>query len=215
VLYHYETTVGAALPIIKALNDLLISGDEVHRIEAILSGTISFIFNHYKAGRTFADVVREAQRLGYTEPDPRDDLNGMDFARKMLILAREMGLPLEMRDVVIEPILPENALKAATVDAFYKALDQSEDHFAKARATAEAEGKVLRYIGLLADGKVRISLQAVDQSHTFFGLDGSDNIIAFSTARYNSGPLVIRGPGAGPQVTAAGVFADIVKVANV
>jgi aspartokinase/homoserine dehydrogenase 1 len=215
VLYHYETTVGAALPIIKSLNDLLISGDEIHRIEAILSGTISFIFNHYKEGRTFGDVVREAQAKGYTEPDPRDDLNGMDFSRKMLILAREMGLPMEMKDVVISPILPENCLNAASIQEFYNELDKSESYFAKARQDAANEGKVLRYIGKLERGQIHVSLQAVGVDHTFYSLGGSDNIIAFTTARYNQGPLVIKGPGAGPQVTAAGVFADIVKVASV
>ncbi len=215
VFYHYETTVGAALPIIKSLNDLLVSGDEIISIEAILSGTISFIFNNYKEGRTFGDVVREAQAKGYTEPDPRDDLNGMDFSRKMLILAREMGLSLEMRDIVIDPILPDNCLKASNIDAFYAELDKSESHFASARNEASKNGKVLRYIGNLRDGKIHVSMQAVGTEHTFYSLDGSDNIIAFNTARYNQGPLVIKGPGAGPQVTAAGVFADIVKVATV
>jgi aspartokinase/homoserine dehydrogenase 1 len=214
VQYHYETTVGAALPIIQTLNDLMMSGDHVVRLEAILSGTISFIFNNYHGDATFAEVVREAQRLGYTEPDPRDDLNGMDFSRKLLILAREMGLPMEMESVKILPILPESCLSAPDIDSFYSALEKAEDHFAAMKNEAAAQGKRLRYIGILEQGEIRVAPESVDSSHPFFGLEGSDNIIAFSTARYNQGPLVVKGPGAGPQVTAAGVYADIIKVAS-
>lgn len=214
VQYHYETTVGAALPIIQTLNDLLMSGDKIVRIEAILSGTISYIFNHYEGDATFAEVVRKAQELGYTEPDPRDDLNGMDFSRKMLILAREMGLPLEMNSVAIESILPEACLQAPDIDRFYQSLEDAEDHFAAMKHGAAANGQKLRYIGVLEEGKIRIAPEAVDANHPFFGLGGSDNIIAFTTERYNQGPLVVKGPGAGPQVTAAGVYADIIKIAS-
>lgn len=214
VSYNYETTVGAALPIIQTLNDLIMSGDKVVRIQAILSGTISFIFNNFKDNVTFAEVVREAQAQGYTEPDPRDDLNGMDFARKMLILSREMGLDTEPSDVEIVPILPEACLQAPDIDAFYSELEKAEPHFSAMKNKAEAAGEKLRYIGVLEGKKIRIAPESVDASHPFFGLEGSDNIIAFSTERYNQGPLVVKGPGAGPQVTAAGVYADIIKVAS-
>jgi len=214
VVYHYETTVGAALPIIRTLNDLLVSGDRILQIEAILSGTISFIFNNFKGERKFVDVVRQAQAEGYTEPDPRDDLNGLDFSRKMLILAREMGLKLEISDVQIEPILPQTCLAAPTIEAFYAELEASDAHFEGLKHSATAQNKALRYIGILEQGKMRISLQYVDSNHAFYSLTGSDNIIAFTTERYHTDPLVVKGPGAGIQVTAAGVFADIVRIAK-
>ncbi len=214
VEYYYETTVGAALPIIQSLKDLIRSGDKVLRIEAILSGTISYIFNHYQGDISFAEVVAQAQKLGYTEPDPRDDLNGMDFTRKMLILAREMGLPLEMKHVDIQGILTPACLAADSVEAFYEAMKADEDHFAKLKDTAASEGKRLRYIGVLEGESIRIAVEMVDASHPFYGLGGSDNIIAFTTERYQAGPLVVKGPGAGPQVTAAGVYADIMKISG-
>ncbi len=211
--YWYETTAGAGLPIIKTLHDLLISGDEVLRIEAILSGTISFIFNEFKGDRSFADVVREAQEKGFTEPDPRDDLSGLDFARKMLILARETGLPTELQEVQIQPILPKNCQEAPTVEAFYEELEKSEDYFKEMKQKAEAENKTLRYIGNLENGVVKVELMMVDASHPFFSLSGSDNIVSFTTNRYRFNPMVIKGPGAGAEVTAAGVLADLVRVA--
>ncbi len=210
--FFYETNVGAGLPIIKTLNDLIISGDKIVKIEAILSGTISFIFNNFKGDVTFHDIVKQAQEKGYTEPDPRDDLGGVDFMRKMLILARNSGLPLEASDVDLGAILPENCLKAASVEAFYEELKVSNDYFEKLKKDASAEGKVLRYIGKLENGKVSISLQAVGSDHPFFALSGSDNIIAFTTERYCETQMVVKGPGAGAAVTAAGVFADLVKV---
>lgn len=211
--YWYETTAGAGLPIIKTLQDLLISGDEVLKIEAILSGTISFIFNEYKGSRTFAEVVRQAQELGFTEPDPRDDLSGLDFARKMLILAREIGLPTEIQDVKIQPVLPESCLQAPTVEAFYEELEKAESYFVQMKEKAATENKALRYIGILEEGTVRVELQMVEANHSFYGLSGSDNIISFTTNRYRYNPMVIKGPGAGAEVTAAGVLADLVSVA--
>lgn len=210
--FFYETNVGAGLPIIKTLNDLIISGDKILKIEAILSGTISFIFNNFKGDVTFHDIVKQAQEKGYTEPDPRDDLGGIDFMRKMLILARNSGLALESSDVELGAILPENCAKAPSVDAFYEELKVSNDYFEKLKNDAAAEGKVLRYIGKLEDGKVSINLQAVGPEHPFFALSGSDNIIAFTTERYCETQMVVKGPGAGAAVTAAGVFADLVKV---
>lgn len=210
--FFYETNVGAGLPIIKTLNDLIISGDKITKIEAILSGTISFIFNNFKGDVTFHDVVKQAQEKGYTEPDPRDDLGGIDFMRKMLILGRNSGLPLEAADVELGAILPENCANAPTVEDFYKELIVSNDYFEKLKNDAATEGKVLRYIGKLEDGKVSISLQSVGADHPFYALSGSDNIIAFTTERYCETQMVVKGPGAGAAVTAAGVFADLVKV---
>lgn len=212
VSFLYETNVGAGLPIIKTLNDLWISGDEILKIEAILSGTISYIFNNYVGEKTFAEVVRTAQELGYTEPDPRDDLNGMDFSRKMLILGREIGLPLEMSDVNIKDFLPEACLKAESIPAFYEELEKHEPYFSSFKNEAENSRRKLRLIGALEEGKINIEVQIVDANHPFFGLSGSDNIISFTTSRYRNTPLVVKGPGAGAEVTAAGVFADLVRV---
>ena len=212
VSFLYETNVGAGLPIIKTLNDLWISGDDIVKIEAILSGTISYIFNNYTGDKTFAEVVRTAQELGFTEPDPRDDLNGMDFSRKMLILGREIGLPLEMSDVSIKDFLPEDCLKAESIPAFYEELEKNEVYFSSFKNEAEKSGRKLMLIGILEDGKINIEVKMVDSSHPFFGLSGSDNIISFTTSRYKNTPLVVKGPGAGTEVTAAGVFADLVRV---
>ncbi|OAQ38755.1 bifunctional aspartate kinase/homoserine dehydrogenase I [Pedobacter psychrophilus] len=210
--FYYETNVGAGLPIIKTLNDLIISGDKISKIEAILSGTISFIFNNFKGDANFHDVVKLAQEKGFTEPDPRDDLGGIDFMRKMLILARNAGFELEASDVKLGAIIPEAASKAASVDDFYSELQNANEYFEKLKSDAEADGKMLRYIGKLENGKVEISMQSVDSNHPFYALSGSDNIIAFTTDRYNETQMVVKGPGAGAAVTAAGVFADLVKV---
>lgn len=212
VSFFYETNVGAGLPIIRVLKDLVLTGDRVLKLEAILSGTISYIFNTYQGERTFHDVVHEAQSLGYTEPDPRDDLSGSDFVRKMLILAREAGYSVEANDVYLDPILPQNCLEAATVEEFYQELSQSENYFAELKSRAAVAGKVLRYIGVLEDGQLKISLESVAADHPFFTLSGSDNIISFTTERYRDQSLVVRGPGAGAAVTAAGVFADLLQV---
>ncbi|WP_295652510.1 bifunctional aspartate kinase/homoserine dehydrogenase I [uncultured Mucilaginibacter sp.] len=212
--FYYETNVGAGLPIVRTLRDLMMSGDRVIKIEAILSGTISYIFNNFKGDATFHDVVKIAQEKGYTEPDPRDDLRGTDFMRKMLILARDAGYALEPGDVKIESMLPKACLDAGTVAEFYAELKNEEKFFADMKAKAIAEGKVLRYIGKLEYGQVSITLQMVGEEHPFYTLSGSDNIISFTTERYIDRPLVVKGPGAGAEVTAAGVFADIVNVGN-
>jgi len=207
--FFYETNVGAGLPIIRTLKDLMNSGDRIAKIEAILSGTISFIFNNFKGDANFHDV---AQEKGYTEPDPRDDLRGTDFMRKILILARDAGYQMEAADVNIESMLPKSCLEAKTVDDFYAALKAEDAFFSKLKADAEVSEKVLRYIGKLEDGKAAITLQMVDESHPFYTLSGSDNIISFTTDRYRERPLVVKGPGAGAEVTAAGVFADLINV---
>ena len=210
--FFYETNVGAGLPIVKTLKDLMLSGDRLLSIEAILSGTISYIFNNYKGDISFHDVVKQAQEKGYTEPDPRDDLRGTDFMRKMLILARDAGYELEAEDVIIENMLPKSCLDAQSVDDFYLALKVEHTFFEDMKNKAEMDKKVLRYIGKLENGQVKISLQMVNDTHPFYALSGSDNIISFSTERYSERPMVVKGPGAGAEVTAAGVFADIVNV---
>lgn len=210
--FFYETNVGAGLPIVRVLKDLMFSGDRILKIEAILSGTISYLFNNYGGERRFDEVVRQAQALGYTEPDPRDDLNGSDFVRKMLILGRDAGYSMEADEVSMVSIMPKACLEAPSVDEFYQQLAFSEPHFEAFKKEAEADGKVLRYIGKLEAGKISIALEMVGPDHPFFHLSGSDNIIAFTTERYKERPLLVRGPGAGAAVTAAGVFADLVNV---
>jgi len=210
--FFYETNVGAGLPIVRVLRDLMLSGDRIIRIEAILSGTISYIFNNFNGDVSFHDVVKNAQELGYTEPDPRDDLKGTDFMRKMLILARDAGYSLEPEDVQLGSILPDACIQAASVDEFYRELKAADDYFNDLKSEAAQGNKVLRYIGKLENGQVSIALEMVDHAHPFFALSGSDNIISFTTERYKERPLVVKGPGAGAEVTAAGVFADLVNV---
>lgn len=210
--FFYETNVGAGLPIVRVLKDLMMSGDRLLKIEAILSGTISYIFNNFRGDASFYDVVKKAQELGFTEPDPRDDLGGIDFMRKMLILGRDAGYPIESSDVQLGNILPESCLKANSVDEFYAELLKADEYFNNLKEEAEKQGKVIRYIGTLENGKVAISLQMVDENHPFYALSGSDNIISFTTERYKERPLVVKGPGAGAEVTAGGVFADLVNV---
>ena len=212
--YLYETTVGAGLPVISSLRDLFLSGDKIKKIEAVLSGTLSFIFNNYDGSIPFSALVREAKAKGYTEPDPRDDLNAMDAARKVLILARECGLSIEFANVTIEPILPPACFKAKDIEAFFKELEKSDADFEKRRADAEKEGKLLRYIAVIEEGKAKISLRAESEGSPFRSLVDSDNIVVITTERYSKLPMVIKGPGAGAQVTAGGVFADIVRTAR-
>ncbi len=214
VQFLYETNVGAGLPVLSTLEDLIASGDRIIKIEGVLSGTMSFIFNQFKEGMKFSEIVREAKKLGYTEPDPREDIGGADVRRKLIILARETGLALEAADVKIESILPKAAEEADSVEAFFKELEKSDDHFSKIAAKAAKEGKVLRMIASLDNGMASIGLKAVDSSHPFYSLSGSDNMIVFTTERYKERPLVVRGPGAGAEVTAAGVFAEIIRIGN-
>ncbi len=214
VKFLYETNVGAGLPIINTLQGLITSGDKIHRIEAVLSGTLAYIFNNFKAGDRFVDVVGEAKAKGYTEPDPRDDLSGQDVARKILILSRECGLKLEPEDVKIINLLNDACLNAKTVDEFFVELEKDNERFEKLLAEAEAKDEVLRYIATLDDEKVTIELKTVGRKHPFFNLAGSENIVSFTTERYKYNPLVIKGPGAGAEVTASGVFADIMSISS-
>lgn len=210
--FLYETNVGAGLPVIQTLQDLVMSGDEILKVEAVLSGTISFIFNSFKGDVSFSDIVKKAQELGYTEPDPRDDLNGLDFARKALILSREMGMNLEMEDISLQPMLPPVCFEVKSVDDFYMKMRENEEGLLQLKKQAEDENKVIRYIATITPGEVSISLKLIDAHHPFYSLSGSDNIISFTTVRYKNNPLVVKGPGAGVAVTAAGVFADIMKI---
>jgi bifunctional aspartokinase / homoserine dehydrogenase 1 len=214
VQFLYETNVGAGLPVINTLKDLIYSGDKILKIEGILSGTLSYIFNTFKKGVSFSKVVKEAKERGFTEPDPRDDLNGKDVARKILILSREAGLSLEPEDIKVENILPEACLKATNVDEFFAELEKADSVFEEKRALAEQDNKELRFIACLEDGVASVSLQAVDAKHPFYSLSGSDNIISYTTERYKERPLVVKGPGAGAEVTAAGVFAEIISISN-
>jgi len=214
VKFLYETNVGAGLPVISTLNDLISSGDEILKIEGVLSGSLSFIFNSFKEGEKFSDIVRRAADLGFTEPDPRIDLKGIDVRRKLIILARETGLPLEAKDVDIESILPDACIAAESVDDFFNEVEKANNFFEVRRAKAAEEGKVLRMVASLEGTKASINLESVGPEHPFYGLAGSDNMIVFTTQRYKNRPLVIRGPGAGAEVTAAGVFAEIMAIGH-
>ncbi|MFK7950441.1 MAG: bifunctional aspartate kinase/homoserine dehydrogenase I [Saprospiraceae bacterium] len=214
VRYAFETNVGAGLPILTTLNDLIASGDEILKIEGVLSGSLSYIFNNFKAGESFHDIVKKAQELGFTEPDPREDLGGKDVARKLLILAREAGLDMEAEDIDIKPFLPQPCFDAPTVDEFFETLKTYNSTFENMVEASEKEGNKLRIIATLEGKKASISLQSVDANNPFYGLSGSDNMISFTTQRYKERPLVVRGPGAGAEVTAAGVFAEIISIAT-
>jgi aspartokinase/homoserine dehydrogenase 1 len=205
--------VGAGLPVISTLDALQNSGDKILKIEAVLSGSLSFIFNNFKKGMKFSDIVKQAQEKGYTEPDPRDDLSGLDVARKALILSREIGIAKELDEIVVENLIPTNA-RTGTIQHFFDTLKQHDQAFEILSNKAEAEGKVLRYMAIIEGDDVRIALNAVDQNHPFYQLSGSDNMIVFTSERYRTNPLVIKGPGAGAEVTAAGVFAEIISIGS-
>ena len=209
--YVYETNVGAGLPIINTLDDLVNSGDTVLKFEGILSGTLSFIFTTFTGDRKFSEVVKEAQQKGFTEPDPRLDLSGMDFAKKVLILAREIGAELELKDVNIVPFIPEDCFKADSVDSFFEELKRYDHYFEKLKNDAESKNEKLKCIGTYVNGSCKISLQSIGADHPFYQLKGSDNVVSFETDRYNVTPVVIKGPGAGSDVTSAGVLADIIR----
>lgn len=211
--FLFETNVGAGLPVINTLNDLLRSGDKVNRIEAVLSGTLNFVFNNYDGSRKFAAVVQQAQDEGYTEPDPRLDLSGTDVARKILILAREAGFELEMSDIENTSFLPASCL-AGPVENFYREMQIHEDHFRRLLDRANEQGLTLKYIASFDNGKASVGLQSIGPEHNFANLSGKDNAVLFYTNRYPDLPLVIKGAGAGADVTAAGVFADIIRAAR-
>jgi aspartokinase/homoserine dehydrogenase 1 len=212
--YLYETTVGAALPIIQTLRDLVQTGDEIVEIEGILSGTLSYLFNSFDGSRSFSSLVTQARELGYTEPDPRDDLSGTDVARKVVILAREIGMNVELSDVELHGLVPEELTKGP-VSEFLAALPQYDAQVERLRRDAEEKGEVLRFVGRVdRDGNASVALRSYHATHPFARIQLTDNIVLFRTSRYNENPLVVQGPGAGREVTAAGVFADLLRLAS-
>lgn len=213
--FYYETNVGAGLPVISTLKDLIKSGDEIIKIEAILSGSLNFIFSNCSSTKDFATTVKEARQKGYTEPDPKIDLAGKDVARKILILSREIGCTFNLEDVAVENCLSEASQNTNTVEELWDSLEKNDNEkYTKLFAEAEKSGKHLKYIATYENGKARTEIKAVDASHPFYNITGSDNIISFTTAHYRTQPLIVIGPGAGAAVTAAGVFADIIRIAN-
>ena len=212
--YFYETTVGAALPVINTLCDLIYTGDEVRSVRGIFSGTLAYLFNVYDGTRPFSEIVRAAKESGYTEPDPRDDLSGMDVARKLTILARELGLQLEIGQFPVRSLVPD-ALRDCSIEEFLDRLPEYDDEMEKLYREAADSDRQLRYVATLdATGDAAVGLEAVDESHPFCNINLTDNIVQFESDRYSENPLVIQGPGAGPEVTAGGVFSDLLRLAN-
>jgi bifunctional aspartokinase / homoserine dehydrogenase 1 len=209
--YYYEATVGAGLPIINTIKSLKNSGDEIIKIEGILSGTLSYLFTTLSAGRPFSDVVHEAFEKGYTEPDPRQDLSGIDVARKLLILAREIGLTKEMQDVHVQSLIPDE-IAGGTLKSFWQSLPQINARYEEERKKAEDRGLAMRYIASLADGRCKVAVEHISKNHLLAQAAATDNIIQITTKRYFESPLTIQGPGAGREVTAGGVFADIISL---
>jgi aspartokinase/homoserine dehydrogenase 1 len=212
--YLYEATVGAGLPVISTLRDLRETGDKISSVEGIFSGTLAYLFNVYDGKTPFSEIVKDAKAKGYTEPDPRDDLSGTDFVRKVIILGREMGLKLEMKDVEVESLIPPG-LEQGSIDDFMNGLPKYDGEMKKRFDEAASRGKVLRYMGrLTADGKASVGVRELDRTHAFANIALTDNVVRYATARYNTNPLIVQGPGAGPEVTAAGVFADLLRVCS-
>jgi aspartokinase/homoserine dehydrogenase 1 len=210
--FLYETTVGAALPVIWTLKDLVQTGDRIHRIEGVVSGTLAWLFSTYDGSVPFSDLVRQAKEMGYTEPDPRDDLSGMDVGRKMVILAREMGWEVEVDDIPIDNLVPE-ALRSLSLGEFMEKVSGLDGPIQEKFDAAKREGKKLRYVGLVDEkGQCSARLASFDENHPFVQAGGTDNVICFTTDRYLDQPLVIKGPGAGREVTAGGVFSDLLRL---
>ena len=210
--YLYEATVGAGLPVIQTLRDLRGTGDDITEIEGIFSGTLAYLFNVFDGTESFSSIVRAAKAKGYTEPDPRDDLSGVDVARKLIILGREMGLTLEMSDVQVEGLVPE-VLTKCSVEEFMARLPESDAAMSAALGSARGKNQVLRYVGRIdAGGKATVGLMRLDAKHAFANIALTDNVVRFATRRYCDNPLIVQGPGAGPEVTAAGVFSDLLRL---
>jgi aspartokinase/homoserine dehydrogenase 1 len=210
--YLYEATVGAGLPVIHTLRDLHSTGDDITQIEGIFSGTLAYLFNVFDGTEAFSSIVRAAKAKGYTEPDPRDDLSGVDVARKLIILAREMGLTLEIADVQVEGLVPE-ALARCSVEEFMARLPENDAAMAAAFADARSNDQVLRYVGRIdSGGKATVGLMRLERKHAFANIALTDNVVRFATRRYCDNPLIVQGPGAGPEVTAAGVFSDLLRL---
>jgi aspartokinase/homoserine dehydrogenase 1 len=212
--FLFETNVGAGLPIIDTLKNLINSGDRVHKIQAVLSGSLNFVFNNFDEDSTFHDVVAQAQKEGYTEPDPKIDLSGVDVARKILILARESGYKMELEDIANNAFLPKESLQTTNNDDFYASLIKHENHFQEIYKAANDKNCRLKYVAEFVNGKANVGLQHIPAVHPFYNLEGSDNIVLFFTDRYPENPLIIKGAGAGADVTASGIFADVIRIAN-
>lgn len=215
VKFLFETNVGAGLPIINTINNLINSGDRILRIQAVVSGTLNYIFNVLSAETPISQAIRQAQDLGYSEPDPRIDLSGIDVIRKLVILAREAGYMVEQSDVVNMPILDGSIFEGSIADFYAAVKTQADDRMEALRVKAQKDNKRLRFVAQLDMGNTSVSVQAVDPSHPFYNLEGSNNVILITTERYKEYPMVIKGYGAGAEVTAAGVFADIISIANI
>ena len=211
--FLFETNVGAGLPIIGSLNDLISSGDKVNKMQAVLSGTLNFVFNNYEGKKSFASVVRQAQEEGYTEPDPRLDLSGKDVMRKIMILARESGEQIEMDDIANNSFMPETCMQGSVED-FYAAMEKEEAHFKAIYDKAFSEGCKLKFVASFENGKAAVGLQHINPEHNLYHLYGKDNIVLFYTNRYPDQPMVVKGAGAGADVTASGVFADIIRATH-
>jgi bifunctional aspartokinase / homoserine dehydrogenase 1 len=215
VHYLYSTTVGAGLPVISTLKDLVQTGDQITRIEGVLSGTLSFIFNSLNDRTTFSEVVKQAKEKGFTEPDPRDDLSGMDVARKLIILSREMGQHYELKDVEVESLVPKPLRTNITPEEFMRDLPKFDGEISSRMKKAKEADSVLRFVGVIEPGRApAVKLQQYPKQHPFARLTGSDNIVSFTTDRYKVQPLIVQGPGAGPEVTAAGAFADLLRLST-
>ncbi|MDX1640284.1 MAG: bifunctional aspartate kinase/homoserine dehydrogenase I [Balneolaceae bacterium] len=212
--YRYETNVGAGLPVIGTINEMVTTGDHIHKIEGVLSGTLSYLFNSFDDSVGFSDLVKKAKEMGYTEPDPREDLNGFDVGRKLLILARVAGYRLDFEDIDVQNLVPEEARNAEDIDEFFEKLKKFDDEFESMWKEAADQGKKLCYIARFEDGKAEVKLETIASDHPFYNLSGSDNILAIHSSNYDENPLVVKGPGAGANVTAAGIIADILRVAN-
>ena len=212
--FLFETNVGAGLPIIDTLKHLIVSGDKVHKIQAVLSGSLNFVFNTFNSQNTFHDVVKKAQEEGYTEPDPTIDLSGIDVMRKILILVRESGMHLDIEDIENQSFLPQESLDTNSNDSFFESLKKYEADFQKMYSDAHKKDSKLKYVAQFEDGKASVGLQEIPKGHDFYNLEGSDNIVLFFTERYPNQPLIIKGAGAGADVTASGIFADIIRIGN-
>lgn len=214
VQFRYGTNVGAALPIINTLKDIISNGDEIIKIEGVFSGTLSFIFNSLKEKDNFSEVVKIAQEKGYTEPDPRDDLGGLDMARKLLILIRESEIPFEMKDIKIEKLISAEAENAKSIDEFYKKLKNDDKRIIELKKKAAAKDCVLCYIAKYENGKADLSIHEINRAHPFYNLTGCENIVAFTTKNFSKNPLTIKGQGAGADFTAVGILSDILRISN-
>ncbi len=212
--FLFETNVGAGLPILDTLKHLMASGDKIKKIQAVLSGSLNFVFNNFHDRTTFHDVVKQAQDQGFTEPDPTIDLSGVDVMRKILILARESGHQLELEDIENDSFLPQESLNTNSNEKFFESLKTYEADFQKRYDTANQKGNKLKYVAQFENGKAKVGLQEIPKGHDFYNLEGSDNIVLFYTERYPNQPLIIKGAGAGADVTASGIFADIIRIGN-